>query len=110
MKMFKTCLPILLVLLLNTISVSAHAHMTMDAATTDQFLEQQPAMLPETMSSPSLIQHVFDQEMPVGPDVTAITDPGSDPNAPIDAKLWILLVMAGVFGVYQYKKQAALTK
>lgn len=105
MKLYTKVLSILLVVLFTAASVSAHAHMTMDASSSEQLIEQQPTLLPDNMPlpMPNLIQGVFDEQINVSPDVSAIIDPGNDPNAPVDAHIWFLLLMVAVFGSYQYK-------
>lgn len=66
---------------------------------------QEPGMNPM-----GIISSIMNEQSPVLPDPSNTPGDPGNPDAPIDAKLWILLVIAGVFGVYQYKKQAALTK
>jgi hypothetical protein len=65
---------------------------------------QAQAETAEYSESERIINSVYNYDPHLPPDVSALTDP-PDPNAPVDAHLWFLLLLLTAFGAYQYKKQ-----
>jgi hypothetical protein len=108
MNIFKILLVLSILFFTNIKFVSAHSPtISMDQSNIDQ-IEQEPVLIPDNSlpAMPALIQNVFEQA-PFNPDVSATADPGSDPNAPVDAQMWLLLLIVASFGIYLNKKSVS---
>ena len=65
----------------------------------------------EMMNPVSILSNLMKESQetsPLNPDVNYLPDPGN-PDAPVDAHIWFLLLLVAAFGAYQYKKQSTKT-
>ena len=65
---------------------------------------QEPGMNPM-----GIIGSIMNEQSPVLPDPSNTPGDPGNPDAPIDAHLWFLLLLVAAFGAYQYKKQSTKT-
>jgi hypothetical protein len=65
---------------------------------------QEPGMNPM-----GIISSIMNEQSPVLPDPSNTPGDPGNPDAPIDAHIWFLLILVAAFGAYQYKKQSTKT-
>ena len=65
---------------------------------------QEPGMNPM-----AIISSIMNEQSPVLPDPSNTPGDPGNPDAPVDAHIWFLLILVAAFGVYQYKKQSTKT-
>ena len=65
---------------------------------------QEPGMNPM-----GIISSIMNEQSPVLPDPSNTPGDPGNPDAPVDAHLWFLLLLVAAFGAYQYKKQSTKT-
>lgn len=65
---------------------------------------QEPGMNPM-----GIISSIMNEQSPVLPDPSNTPGDPGNPDAPVDAHIWFLLLLVAAFGAYQYKKQSTKT-
>ena len=65
--------------------------------------EVNPIQEPE-MNPMAIISSIMNEQSPVLPDPSNTPGDPGNPDAPIDSKMWILLIFVLIIGFYQYSK------
>ena len=112
MRKIAICIFILLGIVTNE-AAYAHAGIHMDSQNPNEesLNNPEPNVSNDfsTLPLPMIVQNIFEDQAPApidpGGPLNNPFDPGTDPNAPIDSKMWILLLFVLILGIYTRVKE-----
>ena len=104
---------ILIVSVVWTLPVSAKS--SHDEVNTEEIIEtdlntEEVNSIQEQGTNPmEIFSSVINEQNPILPDPSNTAGDPANPDAPVDAHLWFLLLLVAAFGAYLYKKQSRKT-